>query len=345
MSGQRPPTNTRASGEYNYSEGQHPTDDLLLASVRHQHLDNRIKIEQHIQECPFCRQKCRAFEQDNGLILAWEREQKQQFYPPITNLVMRRIALEESLLPRERVIAHLRQAYKYSLLEGIARKVLGQEQGKAPPEGIAVSPLSPLTDEPLPGPFAELQASVQSGGVLRSGSDRSRRTRPSKRPAAIALIVVAAVLTLAIGLFASPVLRPPTGNHIHPTPPPIQHQQSTPTAQPKQKGSSTPTRAPGPTNSGPQISFCSTPGQSRHGIIQICGSGFTKNGRVWLSAYGPQNVILPRSADGRGDVQITFTLNDCRSLPILITVVDAGSHRIATLQNISLSSCSSSRHH
>ena len=339
MSGQRPPTNTRASGEYNYSEGQHPSDDLLLACVCHQHLDNQIKIEQHIQQCPFCRQKCRAFEQDGRLIASYMQEQKQQFYPPITNLVMQRIALEDSLSAQERAAARWRQAYKYSLLEGIARKVRGQK------EELTVSPLSPLTNEPLPPPFAELQADLRSGGTSRSGAARSRHTRPFKRPAAIALVVMAAVLTLMIVVFASPVLRPPTGSHVHPTPLPIQRQHSTPTVQSGQKSSSTPTRTSGPTNSGPHIFFCSTQGQINHGIIQICGSGFTAKGRVWLTAYGPQNVILPRFADGRGYVQIAFTLNDCRSIPLLITVVDAGSHRIATLQNISLSSCSSSRHH
>ncbi len=339
MSDQRPPAHTRASREYDYSEGRHPSDDLLLASVRQQHLDNRIQIEQHINECPFCRQKCRVFEQDGRLLSPYM--QQQQFYPSITNRVMQQIALENSLSRQERIMADLRRFYKYSLLEGIVQKVLGQERRQAEngAQGLFVSPLSPLTDEPLPGPFAALQA----GGALRSGPASSRRSAPrSFRRPIIALVVVAAVLTLMIGLFASPVLRPSTANHAQPTPPAIPRQHNTPIPT-KPKNPPTQTKTPGPANSGPQIVFCSTQSQLRHNIIQICGSGFTKYGRVWLTVYG-FNVIFPRTADGRGTIGITFTVNDCRFVPLQITAFDASSRRVATL-TVPLNSCSSSRHH
>lgn len=342
MSDQRPPAHTRASKEYDYSEGRHPSDDLLLASVRQQHLDNRIQIEQHINECPFCRHKCHAFEQDGRLLSSYMREQKQQFYPCITNRVMQRVALENRLSRRERVLADLRRAYKYSLLEGMVQKILGQQRGQTGnrAQGLFVSPLSPLTDEPLPGPFAALQ----SGGTLRSGPTGSRRSAPrSFRRPAIALIVVAAVLTLMIGLFASPIMKPAmTESHGQQTPPaiPPQHTTQTPTTS---KSPLAQKQTP-PVNSGPQIVFCSTQSQLKRNIVQICGSGFTRYGRVWLTVYG-FNVIFPRTADGRGNIDITFTVNDCRLMPLQITAFDASSRRIATLQISSLSSCSSSRHH
>ncbi len=345
MSDQRPPAHTRASKEYDYSEGRHPSDDLLLASVRQQHLDNRIQIEQHINECPFCRHKCHAFEQDGRLLSPYMQEQKQQFYPSITNRVMQRVALENRLTRRERILADLQRAYKYSLLEGIVQKILGQQRGQAQAEnreqGLFVSPLSPLTDEPLPVPFAALRSS----GALCSGPTGSRRSAPrSFRRLAIALVVVAAVLTLMIGLLASPIMKPVmTESHAQQTPPsiPRQHNTSIPVTS---KSPSAQTKTPTPTHSGPQIVFCSTPSQLKRNIVQICGSGFTKYGRVWLAVYG-FNVVFPRTADGRGNINITFTVNDCRLMPLQITAFDASSRRIATLQISSLSSCSSSRHH
>lgn len=346
MSGQRPPTNTRASWGYNYSEGQHPTEDLLLAFVRHQHLDNRIQteeIEQHIKDCPFCRHQCRTFEQDGRLVASHIQERKQQFYPSITNQVMQRAALENSLSSRDRLLARFRQAYKYSLLEGIVQKVRGQQQARGEGAGIDVSPLSPLASEPLPAPFAALQDDWR-GRALRSGPARVRRSRLFKWSTAAALIVVAAVFTLVVALFASPALHQGPANHVQPPPLPwmIPQQRNTPTTT-KAEGPVTPTKTP-IVNTEPQIWLCSMPGQSKHNIIQICGNHFTPGGRVWLAAYGGPNVILPRTADRQGNVDITFTLYDCRAMPALIIVVDASSHREVMLSNLSLSGCQPSRH-
>jgi hypothetical protein len=336
MSGQRPPTSARASGKYEKNEGQHPSDDLLLAYVRQQHLDNWIEVEQHSAECPSCQQKCLAYRQDGWLISAWMQEQSKQSYASVVNRVMQQVALESRQSTRERLLGRIRQAYKYSLLEGVVQKVRGQGQGQSQPQSAAldVSPLSPLTDEPLPGPFAELQ--VRAGGSLRTRATTSRRSR-----SAIAAVIALAIITVVILVIVSPNILPKRpvsqGHQIT-----VQQQNVTPTPT-KQKSSETPTRAT-PVPSEPQISLCSTQSEIKHYIIRICGSGFTKNGRVWLTIYGPVYTLLPKSADYRGDVDITFNFNSCRSGPILIIVEDASSQRIATLSNISLSSCFSARH-
>ncbi len=343
MAGQRPPTGAQASWEYNNNEGQHPSDDLLLASVRRQHLDNWIEIEQHVATCPFCREKCLAFQQSSGLISAWVQDKEQQLYPSVANLVTQRIALESRLSPRERILGHLHQAYQYSLLEAVVQRIMGQEeeQSKNQAAGIHVSPLSPLADEPLPGPFAALQTNSLPRSELRPGKTSSQRVRSLKKPA-LALIVVSALLTLIIGAVASPGIFSKTESNLEAKVITVPHQNSTSTPV-KRESSPTPTLST-PAAPGTQISFCNSQSQVKHNILHICGSGFTPNGRVWLSVYGSQSTLLSKSASADGRVDITFTFNSCRAVSILIIVVDDSSHKVATIATITSGSCFS-RHH
>jgi hypothetical protein len=319
--------------------------------MRQQHLDNWIEIDQHIATCSTCQVKCREFQQSSGLILGWVQDKKQQFYPTITNTVMQKIALESKLSPQKRVIGHLRQAYKYPLLEAVIQRIMGQEeaQSKRQAKDDYVSPLSPLTDEPLPGPFAELQKRPLPGEAQRSGTGRSRRARSTNRPV-IALIAVAAIITfLIIGAVASPRVIPTQGNHTKSHPEgtavtvPIHNNTPTPTKQQTQSTQTNSVSDPTATVTGPQISLCSNSWQDKHDIIRICGSNFTSGGRVWLAAYDP-NVNQTRTADSDGGVDFQFNVSGCKNIPNLIIVVDTSSQKVAVLSNITLSSCSSKHH-
>ncbi|HLI06032.1 MAG TPA: hypothetical protein VKV40_05625 [Ktedonobacteraceae bacterium] len=352
MSSHRPPTSTRASWKAN-NGGQHPSDDLLLTYVRRQHLDNLIEIEQHVAACSTCQGKCNEFQQSSRLISAWAQDKGLQFYPTITNTVMQKIVLESKLSPRKRMSGRLRQGYKYSLLEAVVQRIMGQEEARSRRQATDgyVSPLSPLTDEPLPGPFAELQKHPLPGEGQRPGTGRSRRARFTNR-SIIALVAVAAIITfLIIGVVASPGVRTSIGGHSYSkgtavTIPP--HDYTSTPAKTKTPVTRTGSASdPTPTDIGtePKIWLCSTQGEEKHYIIEICGSYFTPGHRVWLAAYGSDNITLPRTANSSGDIDITLSAVDgCHSVPLFITVLDEGSQKVAVLSNITLSSCPSKHH-
>lgn len=359
MAGQMQPEEEpgRASWEQQKGETEHPGDDLLLAYVRRQHLDNWIEIHKHILDCSDCRQKCLQYNQVSIQITSYMQAQATQHYPSITDSVMARIEQDS------------KQTWGKRLgLAWLARK--DSTPGVVETERVSEE-MSPVTGSQFrqPGTFTNKRTSAHIPAIL-SGKKVARAGLPLWAAShAMTILVLIALLSVAVAALAAPHMSifqhstgPASRSYQVPrqmiTPgvtkvvvPEATQPASKPTPKAKHKAvptatvAVTPTAAPGSGPGTPAIRLCSKPADISQWVVRICGSGFKPNDRILLyiptfnSGYGSHWV--QQIASAQGTVQYAFTINsNCKYVPTEILALDMTHFgKVAVLQNISFGTC------
>ncbi len=362
MAGQMQPEEElrRASWEQQKGETEHPGDDLLLAYVRRQHLDNWIEIHKHIQSCPDCRQQCLQYNQVSIQITSYMQAQATRHYPSIADSVMARIEQDS------------RQTWGKRLGRALlARK--DSTSGTAETERVPEE-MSPVIGSQFkqPGTYTNKRTSAHIPAIL-SGKRVARAGLPLWAAShAMTILVLIALLSVAVAALAAPYIHMNIFQHSNgPASKPFQVQKQTvspvattgvsleattqpvhtPTPKAKRKATSTakvtmtPTATPGSGSGSPAIRLCSKPADISQWVVRICGSGFKPNDRILLyiptfnSGYGSHWV--QQIASAQGTVQYAFTINsNCKYVPSEILALDMTHFgKVVVLQDISFGTC------
>ena len=316
-----------ASSEQQRGGTEHPEDDLLLAYVNHQYLNNWIEIHKHILECRACQQKCLAYEQLGTLITsALQEQQAAQVYPSIADSVLERIERENAQSWGERVAGSVRRiqlAYTSSPLKSVVERLI--VTGRASGDTTSLSSV-------FGAHFKQPRA--LTGTQTQGWRAPAFRTPMLASKHVAALVIFAAILSIAIIMRAAPGKPVNNTGGSKPYITAIPAQLTSPTVTPDHGHSTepTPTTKPGQGSGAPAIQLCSTQRDINHGNARLCGSGFGPHDRVGLVIFINNNSHSPvLTADAQGNIQYSFNISSCKNVPSVVLVQDL-THPGPTLQ-------------
>lgn len=277
----------------------HLEDDVLLAYTRGQlAADTVLIVQQHCANCMRCTEKCAEYTR-TGMTLQRNLMYTMPVYPSVVNLLGN--ALDN---PAAASVA-LRQRRKNKRR---VRKVSGSRRLRLFP-GTGVFPLT-----------------VSVSLVLL-------------------MVLLVYMLTTHIGILALRGLNGPVSPSIvsQPTPTPTATPTQAPTPKPTKIGSATaptaavtvtPTGVPSPTvtptatppvTSKPVIWICSSNADLAQSRLLICGKNFKAGDRVIVVEYfsgSGRRGVMPTTADAQGNINVVWTIQNCRSIPNLVFAFD-----------------------